>query len=255
MFKEINGKEKPSFEEYISNNPLLFFKDYWGRWAVDGEYDYKLMGGCGKPVVYLYPTEPTKVSVSLKGHYDFTATVPTYHNGWNVLANPNGTLIDLQPQHTNCSGISGTFKGLEYAKEACQNNSYPYLYWSGNSYNISYPTQEHGWIVGKDELAAFLDQKLAYLGLSSAEKKEMLTYWVPEIIDKNVPFYKVSFLQTAQMNEIAPMQITPRPDTLFRIFLDYTPLQSKPVILPAPQSLQTLHRKGFTVVEWGGKHY
>lgn len=255
LFIEINKRQKPTLEEYVSKAPLIFFKDQWGRWAMNGEYDFGITGGCGKPVIYLYPTQPTQVSVSLTGGYNFTKTVPTYHQGWNVLANPDGQLVDLQPQYTNCSEISKGLRGLEYAKNACLNNKYPYLYWSGQSYNTSYPLPENGWIVERNELAGFLDQKLTQVGLSNVEKKEMISYWLPEMIDKNTPFYKISFLQTPQMNQIAPMQITPKPDTLFRIFLDYTPLQSKPSILPSPQSLQILQRTGFTVVEWGGKHY
>lgn len=51
-FKLVNpNTTKPALDEYFSKNPVLLMKDYWGRWIAFGEYDYKLLGGCGKPVV------------------------------------------------------------------------------------------------------------------------------------------------------------------------------------------------------------
>jgi len=52
------------------------------------------------------------------------------------------------------------------------------------------------------------------------------------------------------MDALAPLHITPEPDTVLRIFLDFEgfdkPIQLKPQKLSAPK------RNGYTVVEWGG---
>ena len=74
----------------------------------------------------------------------------------------------------------------------------------------------------------------------------------PEILEKNTPYYRIAFLQTQEMNELAPMYINPSPQTVFRLFLDYLPLVQKPEEEPEPQALHRLFRNGFTVVEWGG---
>lgn len=251
-FAQMNKTSRPALGDYVVKNPLVFLKDPWGRWIVLGEYDYQLMGGCGKPVVYLYPTKPTNVSVQFVNPVQFTTDIPAYHNEWNVLAHPDGVLTDLQPQYTDCSRLDSTKPGSEYAKTACVNNSYPYLYWAGQSFGASYPPQTSGWIVDQNELPVFLQEKLTAIGLSKQEITDMLAYWVPEMLFKQVPYYRVSFLQTPEMNRLIPLRITPVPDTVIRVFLDWTPLESKPDIKLPPQILTHIERIGFTAVEWGG---
>ncbi len=67
-----------------------------------------------KPVIYLYPTEPTKVEVQLQYQGRLTATYPAYEDGWQVLVEPDGTLWNLQ-----------------------DGQPYSYLFWEGRS-NIKY---------------------------------------------------------------------------------------------------------------------
>ena len=115
-----------------------------------------------------------------------------------------------------------------------------------------YPQQATGWVVSKAELAQLLASKLADMGLSDKEKGDMTSYWVPEMLAKNAPYYRVSFIQTKDMNTFIPMKVTPTPDTVFRIFLDWQPLLKKPTTALAPEHIDHLDRKGFTLVEWGG---
>jgi internalin A len=251
---ELDGKTvpQPSLATYAAKNPVLLEKDYWGRLIALGEYDYTRPGGCGKPVLYLYPTTPTKVNVSFAAPMELDVNIPTYHNGWSVLAQPNGQLTDLQPQFTNCSTIDASKAGSEYAKQACASKTYPYLYWSGNSLTGDYPSVQEGWVVAKADLASFMNKTLDSVGFTKQEKADMLEYWLPQMQAKNSPYYKISFLQTAEMNRIAPMNITPAPQSLYRLFLDFTPLQSNSGISLKPQTLNKVVRNGFTAVEWGG---
>lgn len=247
-----DGASIPTYEEYLTKNPILILKDYWDRWTMIGEYDILLLGGCGKPVVYLYPTEPTQVEVKLLKPVQFTANLPHYHQGWRVLAQPDGTLTDLQPEITDCNAINSTKPGLEYGRQACEANSYPYLYWAGNVMDSRYPQADGGWVVSRAELDYFLKGKLDEMGLNPSEKLEFISYWLPQMLAKDANFFRVSFLQTQQLNQFIPMAVTPTPDTVFRIFLDWETLSSKPSQLPEPQQLQHLERNGFTLVEWGG---
>ena len=53
-----------------------------------------------------------------------------------------------------------------------------------------------------------------------------------------------------EINTSAPLKITPRPDTVIRMFMDYRGLN-------LPISVEELElvkgtREGFTVTEWGG---
>lgn len=246
------GVKKPTFEEYIDNNPLLFIKDYWQRWVALGEYDIQLPGGCGKPVIYLYPQKTTEISVKFNVPVQFTTDIPEYKNSWNVLASPNGSLKDLNQKDDDCNKIDSNKFGSEYAAEACKTNNYPYLYWAGNIISQKYPEINKGWIIDKKDINNFLEEKLTQVGLNSQEKKDFIRYWLPEMLAKNTPYYRVSFLQTSELNQLFPMTVEPRPDSIFRIFLDYLPLAQKPSQKIEPQSLNKIIREGFTLVEWGG---
>ncbi len=238
---------------YVQKSPILLFKDPWGRWIAVGEQQYYLAQGCGKPVLYLYPTVPTDVSVTFKQTPRFAVDIPAYVSpkGWNVRAQPDGELHDLQPQLTDCSAINTAAFGSAYAKSACASGIYPYLYWSG-VVGRTYPSPTGGWIVARGNVENFLWSKLQLLGLSQKERGDMLSFWVPELLKINVPYYRLSFFQTAQMNAFIPMKISPRPDSLLRVFLDWTPLSAPPAHAPKPEVLHPFQRNGFTVVEWGG---
>jgi len=98
-FLQIKGIKKPTFEEYSKSLPLLVIKDPWGRFAILQEEDDRVVMGCGKPVVYLYPPKPTEVKLQFLNEVKFNTDIPKYTNGWDVLAQSNGTLEDLQPQY------------------------------------------------------------------------------------------------------------------------------------------------------------
>jgi hypothetical protein len=245
--------KKLSYEEYVTKHPLFFFKDFWGRWTAVGEYDYKMIGGCGKPVLYLYPERSTNVTVSFAKPMELTRTIPLYRADWYVLANPDGTLTDLKSEQTDCSIYDIPVHGSEYAKIACMNNQYPYLYWAGNRVGMSYPFNPHiGWIVASGDMETFLNTTLDSIGFTSQEKEDFLSYWVPVMREKDAPWYHIRFLQTSDMNMFIPMDIRPTPDRYYRVFLDWKPLSAPPATPVAPQQLDPIIRKGFTVIEWGG---
>lgn len=249
------GLTQPTFDEYVSKNPVLLIKDYWGRWIALGEYDYLLPGGCGKPVIYLYPKVPTKVTLQFNAPMQFTTDIPTYKNSWQVMAQPNGLLTNLRPELTDCNSFKYPEFGSEYAYTACLNNKYPYLYWSGNVLSQNYTEPNEGWIVERQDLSNFMKNKLTGLGLNTTEESDFLSYWFPKMLSKESPYYKISFLTTNELNSLFPMTIIPRPDTIFRIFLDYQPREILPSTSPQPQVLNKLVRNGFTLVEWGGLNH
>jgi hypothetical protein len=255
MFHEVNpGVAFLSFEEYVEKTPLLFLKDYWGRWVALGEYQILLPGGCGKPVIYLYPTQPTEVTVKLLSPTRFSVDVPKYDpvKGWRVLALPNGDLIDQQPDLTSCDQFVSNRFGLEYAAEACQAQTYPYLYWAGSVIDQTYLQPSTGWVVEKKDLEKFFKDKLSKMGFIEQEMNEFNKYWIPQMSSHPELIFRISFLQTDELNQLFPMAVEPTPKSMLRMFLDYQPLQKYPSQLPIPQALKKVERSGFTLVEWGG---
>ena len=249
-------KKIPTEQEYLAQNNILWFQDGLGGWIVVADHT-KGLGGCGKPVVYLYPEVATDISVrfgeSVESKMQLDVQVPNYANnnnkGWLVNAKPNGQLTDLQPKLTNCSDYLNGKKGQEYAVTSCQNNDYPYIYWAGNTPN-QYPKINSGFVEAKDNLEQELRNKLVIVGLNQKETNDMLEYWLPQILNKNKPFYRFSLLQNNELDKLFPMTINPKPQSSIRVFLDWDALDTN-VSVPT-QQLISYPRIGYTMVEWGG---
>lgn len=175
-------------------------------------------------MIYLYPTEEIEVEVKLLNEEKVTTTYPKYNDSWNVLAKPNGDLIDLE---------TGRFL---YG-----------LYWEGINTN-SLSKIEEGFVVKSEDTIEFLEEKLEILGLTEREANEFIIYWLPKL-EKN----KYNFIRFESIEEIdnnMPLEITPKPDTVIRIAMEYKKLDKE--IKVVEQELTSPVREGFVVVEWGG---
>ncbi len=179
------------------------------------------MDAAAKPVIYLYPTEPTQVTVQLAFNGLLTCTYPAYERGWTVIAEPDGTLTDAD--------------GLQYN----------YLYWEGET-TVDYDFST-GFCVAGEDTAAFLEDALAQLGLNRREANEFIVYWLPLMQDN--PYNLISF-QGAAYTDNAVLTVNPQPDTEIRVFMVWTALEEACEI-PA-QDLSAPEREGFVLVEWGG---
>ena len=187
--------------------------------------------GCGtrdrgpaaeKPVLYLYPEEETRVSVTLDFDGELTAAYPAYGEGWTVDASPDGTLTD-----------------------PATGRQYYCLFWEGVSdteYDFS-----TGFCIAGENTAAFLEEALAQLGLTEKEANEFIIYWLPRM--EHNPYNLISFQREAYTDSAA-LTIDPAPDTLIRVFMAWRGLE-EPVEVE-PQSLAAPERTGFIAVEWGG---
>ena len=99
-----------------------------------------------KPIIYLYPEEEIEVSVRLGKPEKITCSYPKYGNGWDVIAKPDGTLIDKDTNRVLYS-----------------------LYWEGE-YNDPISMDE-GFVVKGEDTSEFLENKLAILGLNEKESE------------------------------------------------------------------------------------
>jgi hypothetical protein len=86
------------------------------------------------------------------------------------------------------------------------------------------------------------------MGLNSKEIADFIEFWLPKM--PTTPFVRLTWLTTEEMNILAPLQVSPRPDSVIRVFLDFAGLEKETAI--TPQVLPKYDRKGFTLVEWGG---
>lgn len=184
--------------------------------------DFELKEGVAyKPVIYLYPKEKTNVFVSLEYNGTLTHTYPSYLNGWNVTAYPDGTLIDDM--------------GIEY----------PYLFWEGIS-NIKYDMSK-GFCIPGNKTEEFLIEKLSFMGLNQKELDDFIEFWIPFM--KENPYNKITF-QYETYTENAKLTVSPEVDSILRIYMVFQPLEEF-IEIGEPQ-LDKFVRTGFTLIEWGG---
>ena len=176
-----------------------------------------------KPVIYLYPKETMDISVQLNIKYSkFTTIYPKFNekNTWNVRARPNGDIL-------------------------INDKTYPYLFWEAESY-APFDTNE-GFMVTEENAEKFLEEKLEILGLNEKEKTDFITYWLPVLLKNKL---SLCSFQSKQFFDSFELNVTPKPDSLIRVFLIIKKLDA-PINIKE-QKLVSNERKGFTVVEWGG---
>jgi hypothetical protein len=179
-----------------------------------------------KPVIYFYPDATQQVNVQLDVNGQLGFTYPAYHNGWNFTADPDGTI------HMN-------------------DKQYDYLFWDGSMrVPASAVTSGTGFIVNRDSLTNFFEEKLTAMGLNAREQQDFITYWCPRMQERES--YFIHFMFNADYNACAKMNITPEPDCIFRVFMLWGDGSGISCNAIQEQQPETFTRKGFTVVEWGG---
>ena len=177
-----------------------------------------------KPIIYLYPEEQMEISIKLGKKENLTCSYPKYEDGWDVIANPDGTLLDLNTGRKLYS-----------------------LYWEGIQSNGT--SFEDGFVVKGNETIEFLEEKLAILGLNEYEAEEFIVYWLPEL--QNNEYNLIRFATIEEINEVMPLIFSKEPDTLIRVLMQFKALDKYEEV--KEQKLEQKERKGFTVVEWGGE--
>lgn len=222
------GENKYTYDEYLSFNPYLYWKDPFGDWVQFMNRRFETAAEKCKPVVYLYPKKTGDFDVFVKPNGGFTKTIPEYGTGWHVTATPDSQITDKKTGET-----------------------FPYLYWSG--INTGIPKITEGWIVPQEEVEEFLVEKLAVLGLVENEIADFNEYWVPRLESGEAEQYKIMFLPQHIFEPLAPLTVVgdETPESVIRIMM-YAQPATKGEMLPKQVLPITPSRTGFTVIEWGG---
>lgn len=220
MYKLGREGSTKSIQEFTDAYGMVFWKDAYGSTIIYMNSDWAPQSECGKPVVYLYPEKETQITVEVGAK--ITESEPNYGNGWTVTARPNGEL-----------SVAGLI--------------YPYLFWEGLGFG-NYPEISSGTVVKASDVKSTIETQLSQIGLSSKEIADFEEFWLPKMPNK--PYVRLTWLQNEEMNELAPLKISPAPKSLIRVFLDFQGYDEK-INLPE-QKLISYTRDGYTAVEWGG---
>jgi hypothetical protein len=220
----LTAEEKQLFDVFVQTPPLLFWKDPDNNWRGYINDAIQFPVECGKPVIYLYPEETTDVNVQVAPNGGFTTTIPEYPvGGWNVQAKPDGTITSYDDGQV-----------------------YPYLFWEGHAEGFGYP--EEGFVFAQSEVEAGMTDVLTRFGMNEQETADFLEFWLPKMVE--TPYVFVTFADQRAFELAAPLKITPKPDSVLRVFMYFEGLDAPRVV--EPLSIRPFVRKGFSVVEWGG---
>jgi len=207
-------------EEFIANYGVILVENKIGQQWVFTNSKYGPQAECGKPVIYLYPEATTTVTVKVDAL--ITKSDPLYQDGWVATAHPDGLLL---------------VDGEEYTS----------LFWDGYG-NGEYPVLTEGFVVSTSEAISTMMKHLQVIGFNENEIAEFAEFWSDHLPEE--PYTRISWIQTADMEKMARLDITPRPDTLIRAFVDYEGVEK--YFSLKPQVLLPRVRSGYTVTEWGG---
>ncbi len=177
-----------------------------------------------KPIIYLYPEKETDVTVTLGRPECIIHSYPKYDGPWRVTARPDGTLTDLET-------------GREL-----------YSLYYENVSPVPLPQTDEGFVVRGEDTAAFLEEKLAVLGLTPREAEEFIVYWLPRLEENEWNY--IRFASGDEIDVEMPLDISPHPDSMIRVLMLWKPLDAP--IEVREQKLTSPPRSGFTSVEWGG---
>lgn len=176
----------------------------------------------GKPIIYLYPEQKQEVKVELEVEWKLIADYPRYDEeikGWQVTAYPDSTIIEDEKE-------------------------YSYLFWEAEFENNDWDLSKW-FIVEWKDAREFLQEKLSYIWLTSKEYNEFIVYWYPKMMNNK---YNLVYFAWLDYTSKAPLNITPEPDSVLRVFTVIKPLKEKIEI--QEQVLERFDRKWFSVVEW-----
>lgn len=189
-----------------------------------------------KPIIYLYSDIELDVNVRLGYPENLISVYPAYdeHTGWHVQTVQNGMLKDLSTGRSLYS-----------------------LYWEG--LNPDCEIQDTGFIVSGEDTAAFLEDKLAILGLTEREIEEFIIYWLPQMQCNDLNY--IRFAESEEIDQIMPLMIDPKPDVVIRVLMEFTSLDGYEEIpeitdqelVPIDRNL--LDPSFFVVVEWGASEF
>lgn len=182
--------------------------------------------GAKKPVIYLYPKKTTEITLSVElREADMVAVYPKMHDGeWKVQATPLGNLRDT-----------------------ISKKKYSYLFWEAEKRQSFTLDNRNAHCIKSADIEEYLETSLATLGLNAKEANDFIVYWLP-VMEQNP--YSVIEWKTAEYTDMAKLHISPKPDTVIRVFMVFQG-SSVPVETGNPK-LAKARRKGYSVVEWGG---
>ncbi|KIM37604.1 hypothetical protein M413DRAFT_258194 [Hebeloma cylindrosporum] len=187
----------------------------------------------GKPVIYLFSPETleAEVKLSLIPQWNLCAIYPVVpikprtarsneQVAWRVRTHSNGDLIELT------TGLDVAYLFWEAHTDATVPPSPPASPILGESRrgliehfnpNEAALNNENSVVMPVAKITPYLDKALATLGLHTEARTSFITYWLPSMLKHEHLAFR--FLPQASYEEAAPLEISPSPDVVTRVFM------------------------------------
>ena len=176
-----------------------------------------------KPNIYLYPTIEEEVEVRFKTPELLETVIPEYDNLWKATAQPDGNLI-----------VNG--------------EKYGFLFYESDT-SILYMQQDSGWIIKPETKEQQLNEIAKLYKFNEQETEDFVTFWCSRLENDISYFMYPQHIETIDI--LMPIDISPVPDSIFRVWFLFKPV-SNSANIPTKPEIIPIERKGFTVTEWGG---
>lgn len=180
----------------------------------------KIIDTVYKPILYLYSDKEIEATITLSNPEKVTVSYPEYLDSWKVKVLNDRLSID--------------------------DNDFYSLYWESSG--LPEYDDRKGFVIYRDNLAEFFEEKLQLLGLNYRERQEFIIYWLPKLMANEYNF--IHFVERENIDKYMSINIDPMPETFIRVYFITFPCEKSYIC--SEQLLTAPIRKGFTAVEWGG---
>ncbi|KAG8949172.1 hypothetical protein FRC04_008970 [Tulasnella sp. 424] len=177
----------------------------------------------GKPVIYLFPPQPLQATVrlSLEPSWKFDAVYPISpiqddpQSGWQSIkwevdATPEGNIRDKE------SGMEVTYLFWE-AKTTPKPHRAAMVASEAFVPGQTRCQPENSVLLPVQRITQYLDHTLSLLGLHISSRTNFVTYWLPRFLQHK--HIALRFVSQEAYEEAAPLDISPQPDVVTRIFM------------------------------------
>lgn len=201
-----------------------------------GEKNGLTGGTTGSPAIWIYPRDRAKevdveVDLTFHGVGFMTSSRPNYNEVWRIHIDPK----------VHFNRFSSTFVDDEWV---------PYLDYDG--FRDGNFQTERGWAVenDKDKLVLWHRTMLAEYGLTETEIDDITYSYVRMLLDRRYKqrYFLVYPQDQAIIDASVSLRVTPKPDSVSRLWLYFVPVDSVPKALDPPP-VRRLTRGDYAVIE------
>jgi hypothetical protein len=185
----------------------------------------------GAPAIWIYTDKPQDflVKLAFAGEGFLTQSTPDYNDGWRIHVDPARPFYKYSLLYGDKTAAAfldyDGFRGGDFQKQ-------------------------HGWCIKQEDLLGWQRTHLKEIGFTDSEIDDVNFTYGRRLLERRykAPFFAVYPQTTEIVNTSVALDVTPRPTTVYRLWLYFVPVDAVPPGLQTPRVPKVV-RTGVTVVE------